>query len=418
MADLGSMDFSMKPQVDITAIASVLQRKKQMEIEAKQQRRQQNLQELGQAIQLGTQLTSTLVNRSKEQQKMQFVKNLGESMAQSVPMQTTQFPAPTQLSSQVPPVTSVASPNLEKQNLMRDATMVDPEEAAKSAMKIANPQIGNNRPMQFQRQTLIGSNGKPRQVSVGVIGNQMVNPYTQEPVDMNDPKQVDALPEYGFVQREEVAGSNDSGMPVYRNPVSQETYTKDHDGNKVAYNGKILPKLANAPAGITESVSELDYSQQVLGRIADNFNPDFVGPVAARAGKMTKYLEALTDEQRVEFYGNVAEYKNSIIKAITGAQMSEVEAARIIQQIPDENASPTAFRAGLKRAYIATKQRIDAKVRGAERGGYAIRDRSEDGEKIQKMIDAKFDKFLGTSSSSTKGKSLGEGFEGFSWSEE
>jgi hypothetical protein len=265
--------------------------------------------------------------------------------------------------------------------------------------------------MQFQRQTLTGSDGKPKQVSVGVLGNQMVNPYTLQPINMNDPKQVDALPEYGFVQREEVAGTNDAGQPVFRNPVQQTTYTKDANGNQVPYQGKILPKLDNAPASLTDSISELDYSQQVLGRIADTFNPDYVGPVAARAGKMSKYIDALTDEQRVEFYGNMAEYKNSIIKAITGAQMSETEAARIIQQIPDENASPTAFRAGLKRAFLATKQRLDAKVSGAARGGYAIRGRSEDGEKIRQQIDAKFEKFTGgMSNSSSGGTDLGDGF--------
>jgi hypothetical protein len=85
MADLANTDFSMKPQVDITAIANVLQRKRQIEIEAHNQRRQLNLQELSTAISLGTQLTSTLVQRSKDQQKEQFVKNLGESLAATVP---------------------------------------------------------------------------------------------------------------------------------------------------------------------------------------------------------------------------------------------------------------------------------------------------------------------------------------------
>ncbi len=90
MADLAHTDFSMKPQVDITAIANVLQRKKQMEIEAQQQRRQQNLQELSQAVQMGTQLTSTLVQRSKDAQKDAFVKSLGDAMAANVP--TTSIP--------------------------------------------------------------------------------------------------------------------------------------------------------------------------------------------------------------------------------------------------------------------------------------------------------------------------------------
>ena len=88
----------------------------------------------------------------------------------------------------------------------------------------------------------------------------------------------------------------------------------------------------------------------------------------------------------------MAEYKNSIIKAITGAQMSEVEAKRIIQQIPNENASPSAFKAGLKRAWRATNERIQTKVKGAEKGGYAYRGTPMTAEQAETLFNEKFGK--------------------------
>jgi hypothetical protein len=171
----------------------------------------------------------------------------------------------------------------------------------------------------------------------------------------------------------------------------------DEQGNETfePYNEKVFPKLENLPASATDALAELDYSGEVLTALAESFNPEYVGPIAARAGKLSAYIGALTDEQRVEFYGNYAEYKNSIIKAITGAQMSEQEAHRIIQQIPNENASPQAFIAGVKRSYRMSQQRIRAKVRSLEKSGYASRDKREPAiseERLNQMFDQRLGK--------------------------
>lgn len=137
MAQINQTDFSMKPQIDVTAIAGLMQRKRQAEIEAKQTQRSQKMQELTQTIGLASNLASNMVDYSKKRQKADFIKSLSESMAASVPMQTETFAAPKQLSSMLPSVSQVASPDLDKMNLMRDAVRVAPEAAAKSAFTSA-----------------------------------------------------------------------------------------------------------------------------------------------------------------------------------------------------------------------------------------------------------------------------------------
>jgi hypothetical protein len=139
-------DFTMKPQVDVTAVASILQKKAIAEAEAKQQQRTQRMTELTQTIKLATDLSNSMVENSKKRQKQAFVTALSESMAATVPdvkkpmvgpMLPVEADRPSEsfvgpMSLTEAPRPEVATPDFARQNLMRAAVNVAPDDAAKS----------------------------------------------------------------------------------------------------------------------------------------------------------------------------------------------------------------------------------------------------------------------------------------------
>lgn len=68
------------------------------------------------------------------------------------------------------------------------------------------------------------------------------------------------------------------------------------------------------------------------------------GPVAGRIAT-TAGLFGKSTEKQEDFLAATFAFKNAIIKDITGAQMSEPEAKRIMKQIPDVNDPPVRWRA-------------------------------------------------------------------------
>lgn len=69
-----------------------------------------------------------------------------------------------------------------------------------------------------------------------------------------------------------------------------------------------------------------------------------VGPIVGRVAPFKGLLGLTTDEQE-DFMAATSAFKNRIIKEITGAQMSEQEANRIMKQIPDITDPPARWRA-------------------------------------------------------------------------
>ncbi len=100
------------------------------------------------------------------------------------------------------------------------------------------------------------------------------------------------------------------------------------------------PISASERTAIAEGEAAIDS----LINIRSLFDEKFVGPVAGRAGVVGDLFGTNTQEQS-EFIAATAAFKNQIIKEITGAQMSEVEAKRILKQVPDLNNPPTVWMA-------------------------------------------------------------------------
>jgi hypothetical protein len=121
---------------------------------------------------------------------------------------------------------------------------------------------------------------------------------------------------------------------------------------------KATPAVAinmGKPAAASErtALSETQESLDSLDKIESLFDEAFVGPFAGREGSVkdvigeTPFFAGNTARQS-EFYATEQAMKNAMIKAITGAQMSEPEAKRIMSQLPHRNNPPSVFRARLK----------------------------------------------------------------------
>ena len=115
------------------------------------------------------------------------------------------------------------------------------------------------------------------------------------------------------------------------------------DAGKADLSGAMKQRIGDAKAAITG-----------LDRIKELFNPAYVGPIQGRLGEArSASLEAgtpgaITDPDQHEFYSQVTNVKNAAIKAITGAQMSEPEAKRIMGQLPVPTFSSGRFMSNLE----------------------------------------------------------------------
>jgi hypothetical protein len=100
-----------------------------------------------------------------------------------------------------------------------------------------------------------------------------------------------------------------------------------------------------------------------------------LGPIAGRLSS-AQQVTPFADEGYAEFAAEITTLKNSVIKAITGAQMSEPEAKRIMGQIPDTTNQPAVFKARL----ASTTRNLEMlKRRLIELSGGSVGDEAEAG---------------------------------------
>lgn len=369
MAQLDQTDFSMKPSIDVASIASVLQRKKMFEIEQKAAQRSQRMNELTQTIGLASNLATNMIEHSKYKQKQDFVKSLSEAMAMTVPQEKMPVQGPTLDNSPLP---SVMRQDPMKQNLMRSATLVNPEKASEFALKAANPNLNQDSSFSFQRMTFKGTDGKQKTVNVGILGTQLVNPVTKQPFQ-GTPEEVDAMPEYGFVEREEYAGTDNEGNPVYRNPVAQTQYTKDANGKPVPHSGPILPKLQNPGDAVGAKIQFIDETRSNLKDAIDKFDPAYVGVIDKKYKDIGAYLEEATDPQAEEFRNLIEEINITRRHEMFGSALTESEKKSFADIALNRNISASAFMARLRTLDRKLQNKEKAILKASKATGKSIR---------------------------------------------
>jgi hypothetical protein len=95
-----------------------------------------------------------------------------------------------------------------------------------------------------------------------------------------------------------------------------------------------------------QMLSGIEASQHVLSKLEGRLEgvKDKIGPLAGNWSKaMQKTPGVGVDKPFADFSAESATLKNSVIKAITGAQMSEPEGRRILEQVPLETDKPEVW---------------------------------------------------------------------------
>ncbi len=140
-------------------------------------------------------------------------------------------------------------------------------------------------------------------------------------------------------------------------PGSYQLLVNDQGQVTGAWNpksGKVEPvpegfsgaRKAGVPPTVNSKVTDLENSFRKITDLETAYKPEFVGPNrgAYERSKATGILSHLpfltTPEGYGEFAALNADLKNSVIKLITGAQMGQQEASRILQQVPTETDKP------------------------------------------------------------------------------
>lgn len=101
-------------------------------------------------------------------------------------------------------------------------------------------------------------------------------------------------------------------------------------------------------AAAVQQVAGADQGVRIANKLLETL-PMFenqIGPIGGRKLQLQMVMPgAPVSEDLARFASEIATLKNATIKAITGAQMSQAEAVRIMEQIPDLVNKPEVFRA-------------------------------------------------------------------------
>lgn len=191
------------------------------------------------------------------------------------------------------------------------------------------------------------------------------------------------LPLSGYKVSTNVVGRD----PNTNLPIEYNDQTRQYTSGGQVYNGIIFPKLENAPASVAKSVTDYKTAKDQLVMITDAYKDKLTGPIAGRYKTMEAWIGS-NDPDAARFMSYVQTFQNYLIKAITGAQMSEPEAKRILGQMPQFKDNPAAFIAKLQ----ASAENIDLSMKNtleaAEASGYAIKGMPY--EQASKLVADKF----------------------------
>lgn len=124
---------------------------------------------------------------------------------------------------------------------------------------------------------------------------------------------------------------------------------------------------AKLSATAIEKIAGIDQSLGVIESLEQYKKDEWLGPVAGRAAQVRiKTPGVKVSDDLARFAAETATLKNAVIKAITGAQMSQGEAERIMSQIPSFEDKPNVWteKAAATKANLATLKRRTIELSG------------------------------------------------------
>jgi hypothetical protein len=238
---------------------------------------------------------------------------------------------------------------------------VPPSGIKDEAGNIITPDISK-----YAKAHMIVKNGKPVMLGVGVTEDKAAKSF--KPTNMP--------PWYDSMIKETLgAGANDPGKvqafdnwlatpegkktaATYRKQYASETATPFFTVAQTAEGFVPINSRTGAPGeptGLSKTLpSEQIVAQQQIGTLKEtmsemkkNYKPDYVGPVAGRAGSVAEKTIGI-EPQRAKFNSQVAQLQNSLIYLMSGKQINEAEYERLKKQIPDINLPQGVFEARMQ----------------------------------------------------------------------
>jgi len=149
------------------------------------------------------------------------------------------------------------------------------------------------------------------------------------------------------------------GLGVYReNPGTTPAVIQNPDGSTT-----IIPGGGKLPsAGEREKLTEDESGLAQIGRISLLFKPEYVGPGAAVKAITANFTDAGLSSEEADFRAALADFRNKAINRISGAAVSESEAKRMEQQLPNIGNPEKMFTSKLRQSEanlrdLATRRR-------------------------------------------------------------
>jgi hypothetical protein len=138
---------------------------------------------------------------------------------------------------------------------------------------------------------------------------------------------------------------------------------------------------ARPPGNLGQRTVENEAALDSLARLKDMFDKGAkadIGPAEGRARSIGQKVPggAFVTERFANFEAATRAFQNAMIKAITGAQMSEPEAKRIMGQIPNVNDNPTVWQAKYDQS-VKNMEDLERRTR-TDRGAPNATDQTQD----------------------------------------
>jgi len=170
----------------------------------------------------------------------------------------------------------------------------------------------------------------------------------------------------------------------------------DKEGAELALYGKPMVEISlGKPASSAErtAIAETRASIDALDNLKSLFDSTKTrtGPIVGRVDPL-KGLVGLTTDEQEGFMAATSAFKNAIIKEITGAQMSQEEAERIMKQVPDITDPSTRWEAkweqSKKNLEFLQKRRAEI----LEQSGLRVPTGADVKSQTKKQVESKIDK--------------------------
>lgn len=127
-------------------------------------------------------------------------------------------------------------------------------------------------------------------------------------------------------------------------------------GVRIVTRGEGVGKEAPAPPAVRTQAINNEVGLDQLDRLEEMFKggaKDVIGPAEGRARAIGEQIPLVpVNKTFADFESASSAFKNAVIKAITGAQMSEPEATRIMSQIPLVTDKPEVWEARAKQTRL------------------------------------------------------------------